>query len=289
MTSASAGWQGGDERNSGPIQKDLKTQPAEIPLAFFLPGLGGDEDPKLAAFWKPFAGVLRIAPLTYLDWTELVGPEADFSAVVSHVKSQIEEILPAGPVRLAGYSIGGHLAYACAREFHAEGRIVDCVAIFDAPADVQNLKLPLSKRLRQRLDRLLSFDLRGGLSSILAKSLTNPRSLPRLRKLIRYRHKPLPFRLEASLHRKFQMQMVLRLFPSWWNKVSCPPEVLATPTFLFRSQEHEADEREDLGWGDYFQTVTVIRVAGSHRGMLEPAVNAPLRAAFLSAMTTGSL
>jgi thioesterase domain-containing protein len=289
MTSAAAGWRGGDEREFDPIQSDLKIQPVDVPLAFFLPGLGGDEDPKLAAFWKPFAGALRIVPLTYVDWTELVEQDIDFSVVVSHVKRQIEEILPVGPLRLAGYSIGGHLAYACAREFHAEGRVVDCVAIFDAPADVQNLKLPLSKRLQQRLDRLLSFDIRAGISSILAKSLTNPRSLPRLRKLSRYRHRPLPFHLESSLHRKFQMQMVLRLFPPWWKKVSCPPEVLDTPTFLFRSEEHESDEREDLGWGDYFRIVTVIRVAGSHRGMLEPAVNAPLRAAFLSAMTTGSV
>jgi thioesterase domain-containing protein len=258
---------------------------AERPLVFVLPGLGGEEDPELEKFWEPSRNLLDIVSVTYLDWTELVRQGADFTAMVAHVKHQIESRSPLGPVRMAGYSIGGHLAYACATQFHAQGRPVQCMAILDAPVTIGESAPGLGARLRARLDMLLDFDLRAGLASLLAKILIREPARPLLKRISRYRQSRLPFSFDAYLHRKITMQLVRRIFPPWWRGMARPPSRLTAPTVLFRSEEHEPREREDLGWGDYCVDLKVVPVAGSHRGMLDPEHNGPLRAAFVRAMT----
>jgi thioesterase domain-containing protein len=260
------------------------TLPAEIPVVFLLPGLG-DRDPELVKFWEPASDVLQVVPITYLDWSELVQPGSDFFTLISYVKRQIEAHTPSGPVRLAGYSIGGHLAYACALAFHEEGRVVSCMVLLDSPANIDEFMPPLGERLRARLEQFLSFDLRAGLASIVAKYLVTERGLPRLRRMISSRQRSLPFHFERYLHSKVTMQLLMRIFPAWWSTRANPVSRLPVPTVLFRSEEHQPVERRDLGWGDYCQNLKVIRVVGTHRGMLDPEVSGPLLAGVVSAMT----
>lgn len=278
---------GKNPTSSGPIQDNPRRLAAEAPTVFFLPGLGGHDDPALNAFRSRLRGVLSIVPIHYPEWTELAEPGTDFAALVANVKLQIEREQPAGPVRLAGYSIGGHIAYACARAFEEQGRATKCVAIFDAPADVEGFVLPLSTRLRRRIARLLTFDPQAAIASLLAKCLTKVPWMPWLREVSLRRRSAPPSGLEAALQHKLQMQMVLKMFPPWWRRMcqTCAP--LSAPAFLFRCEEHEPGEREDLGWGTYFRDVTVLHVQGSHGRMLDPDVNGPLREAFLKAMMSG--
>jgi thioesterase domain-containing protein len=49
-------------------------------------------------------------------------------------------IQPHGPYRLAGWSLGGVLAYEMATQLTAQGETVDYLAIFDAHADVRSLQ-----------------------------------------------------------------------------------------------------------------------------------------------------
>jgi thioesterase domain-containing protein len=254
------------------------------PIVFVLPGLGGEADPDLETFYRPMRAELDLVPITYLDWVELVDADCEFGSVAANVRRQIESKMPNGPIRLAGYSIGGHLAYVTARVLRAEGRAVEVVAILDAPADVEDFVPSFGERLRERLERLLAFDVRASLASLFAKLLLKGNSRRALGYLARYRRRKLPFRFDVYLHHTITMQLVLRIFPIWWQKQSEQPTILDTPTYLFRAEDSGPIEREDLGWSRYCSQLKVSNVAGSHRGMLHPSINARLRAAFTAAM-----
>jgi len=262
-----------------------ETAPLPRPVVFVLPGLGGEDDPDFEGFWQPMRSRFDLVKIRYFDWTELVETGCDIDALAAHVRRQIEGKIPAGPVRLAGYSIGGHLAYSTALAFQSEGRWVESVAVLDACVNVSGFTPSFCHRMRARLKRLASFDARAGIASVVAKCLVMDGSRPVLRQLSRYRHLRLPFRFETFLHHKITMQLVRRIYPAWWSALLRQAPPLEAPTWLFRSEEHETGEPEDLGWVEYCPNLKVIRVAGSHRGMLKPPVNGPLRAAFAEAMT----
>jgi thioesterase domain-containing protein len=261
-------------------------QPVFRPVVFVLPGLGGEEDPELEKIWGPARAVLDLVPIAYLDWTDLVERGCDFRAIAEHVRRQIEAKVPSGPIRMAGYSIGGHLAYATAVGFQAAGRPMGCVAILDAPLSVSHFVPSLPQRLRGRFRQVLSFDPGAALSSLISKCLVMDRSRPLLRRFARYRRVRLPFGFDVHLHHKITMQLVRRIYAAWWDGVlgNAPP--LDAPVWLFRSEEHEAYEQHDLGWAAYCPNLKVVPVAGSHRGMLDSSINGPLREAFVAAMTT---
>lgn len=270
---------------SGAAQADLRTPAKDLPVVFSLPGLGGLEDSRLTAFWSPFRDVMSVIAIPYPEWIELAEPDASFAGFVAEIKREIERVQPTGPLRLAGYSIGGYVAYACARAFEEQGRPVECVAILDAPAKF-SFDMPLSMRLRRRLARLSSFNAREASSKFLAKFLIGPRMLPRLRSFSLNRRVPRRLHLEVLLRRNLRMQLTLRMLTPWWREISEPPVPLPAPSFLFRSEEHLAQERDDLGWRSYFPDLEVVHVEGSHIGMLDPG-NGPLREAFLAAIMGG--
>jgi thioesterase domain-containing protein len=268
-----------------PVQRDPQGAPGTPrPAVFFLPGLFGEDDPEIAKFCEPIRASLDFLPVGYFDWAQHVETRCDFAILAEHVLKQIETRMPTGPIRMAGYSLGGHLAFATALSLEAKGRRVESLAILDAPLDFASLKGPLSKRLRARTEQILSFNVRGGLASVIGKVLIRERSRPILHSLLRYRNTALPFHFETDLHRKLTMQLVRRLHDGWWEKTLQEANPLQAPWNLFRSQEHEASEREDLGWAPYCRNLRVIHVAGTHRGMLDPAVSGPFRAAFIDAL-----
>jgi thioesterase domain-containing protein len=254
------------------------------PVVFVLPGLGGEDDPELERFWGPTRTALDLAPVTYLDWTDLIAANDDFTIIADHVRRQIESRIPEGPIRMTGYSIGGHLAYITALAFEKDGRPIESIMILDAPVEVGKHHTPLRQRLLARLRKLFGFKPRAALASLLAKLLMMERFRPLLHRLARYRQTPLPFRFHDFLHHTITMQLVLRIYPAWWRNVLSHAAPLDSPVSLFRSEEHQPGEAEDLGWSKYCRNLTVVNTAGSHRGMLHPSVNGPLREAFISLM-----
>ncbi len=251
----------------------------EPPLIFFLPGIGEGE----AKDWEPFKDVVRIVPLSYLNWTELVKPEATFADLVSHLKRQIENKLTDGPLHLVGYSIGGPLAYACALALQSEGRIADSLTILDG----RTYGAPRTA-LRERWDNLTTFRLRAGFAAVIAKVLTYDRALPLLRRLSPLRKVKLPFSLSVYLDDKLKRQLMGRGFPSWWRTIAPPSSGLATPTFLFRSEEQHPWESGDFGWGNYCSNLTVLSVPGSHFTILAPETLGPLCAELVSILRGGA-
>jgi len=238
------------------------TPPPAPPLIFFMPGIGEVE----SRAWEPFGHIVRAIPLSYFDWTELVKPETTFADLISHLKTQIQsQVSGEGPLDIVGYSIGGPLAYACVEALQAEGRSINSLTILDG----RTTGSPPTT-LRTRWNNFTTFQVRAGLASVIAKVLTRERFIPLLRRLSPWRHAWLPFRFGDYVHTKIKMQLMVRMFLPWWTSAGGSNSRLATPTYLFRSEQHEPDESEGLGWSAYCSDLTIIHVAGSHLSMLAP-------------------
>ncbi len=277
----------GSDRTTGDYlgtESEVAAAPAKAPVVFLLPGLI-DDDPEFDAVWDPIRKNLDLVKITYLDWTELIKPETDITKVILHLTRQMESRVPAGPLLIAGYSIGGRLGYAAAAALEAGGRSVMRLAILDASANTEQGSVSLAKRFHTRIRNLFKFHLRSAVAALLAKLLTRDPMLPLLARLSRFRHKRLPLGIHQHLHRTLTMQMELRLFRSWWQALTPPTFPLVAPTFVFRSEDYDSAQREDLGWSDYCVNCKVIRVAGDHGSMLHADKNERLLALMTEIMT----
>lgn len=257
------------------------------PLVLLFPGLGGD-DPQMTRFRVPFENKLQVVTMEYPDWTEVARRGFSFDDLVAQLVQQIEGMSPGGPLRMAGYSMGGPLAYQAARALHASGRSVACLGILDAPAFESSSQQPVSSRPRRIAAK--PFDrLREGLASVLAKILTRPEARRLLRSLIGLRQTTLPFNFALYLHRKINMQLRLRMFQTWRKTILPPTERFSAPTFLFRTEDHLASQGEDLGWSEYCADLTILPVAGSHYTMMEREHNHGLTIKFVDTMVHASV
>jgi thioesterase domain-containing protein len=274
------------EKAGQPSEADARS--SARPIVFILPGLGGIEDPALEVFWGPTRSTLDLVPVTYLDWTDLVAAGCDGNVLANYVARQIESRMPQGPIRMAGYSIGGHLAFSTASGLQAQGRTASSVVILDAPLRLGAAYQSLRVKLRERLKSLNPFKFRDTLASVFAKVLTRERSRPLLHRLSRYRHTPLPFHFERYLHHKITMQLVLRIHPHWWQTLLRESPSIEAPTYLFRSEDHDPAQGEDLGWAAHCLNLKVIAAVGTHSTMLAPPNSEPLRAAFVEALLAES-
>jgi amino acid adenylation domain-containing protein len=80
------------------------------------------------------------------DYKEVEIP--DFDSLVTHYLSQIKSVQPKGPYILAGWSMGGVIAYAAAAELQQQGEMVKSLVLVDSPAPVENT-MPTRNRLAQ--------------------------------------------------------------------------------------------------------------------------------------------
>jgi hypothetical protein len=160
---------------------------------------------------------------------------------------------------------------------------VTCLAIVDAAAT--RIKLPWKKRLRSRIRRVCSFDLRGGLASTIAKGVSKKSARPLLRRFSRFRTVSLPLDFGEYLHAKITMQLELQMLATWWGSVGPSASPLVAPTFVYRSTDLNSANEEDLGWGRYCSNCAAIRVPGDHLTMLFAENNGSLMASLRHTMT----
>lgn len=99
---------------------------------FFMPGIHGSlwEFRKLAGLLDPALPVYGLEPRG-LDG-QLV-PDQSIAAMADHYVREIARVQPAGPYYLAGYSLGGPVAYEMAQRLRAAGHQVALLCMIDAP------------------------------------------------------------------------------------------------------------------------------------------------------------
>src|SRR3954451_24399911 len=91
------------------------------PAIAFLPAAGGDA-PDLDVFRGGPDDLSDIVVIDYPGWRRYVTEGYSADALIDDLAVKIAATIPAGPIRIVGVSIGGHLGYAVALRLQAQGR-----------------------------------------------------------------------------------------------------------------------------------------------------------------------
>ena len=106
---------------------------AERPPLFVVPGYGGAVSP-----FHALAKALGTEQPLYLVDLNSVGCEPPQAVTLESVAAQVVEAMrrvqPHGPYRIAGYSLGGRIAYEIAQQLHRDGEAVGLLAMLDCGA-----------------------------------------------------------------------------------------------------------------------------------------------------------
>lgn len=252
-----------------------QTENSGLPQLFLLPGIGGDE-PRLARLRAACAQALQIVSIDYGDWHNWVQPNFQLDCLVGLVAADIASRAPTGPLILAGYSLGGFMAYLVAARLAQAGRVIRVVGLLDA----DNLGAKTSgtgKSEFQRMDELRQIvagfqaGLPGNaLARAVARRLTSPRWRWLLRLAVRFSrsHARLPWDFGYYLRGHLRIGLLTKLIAT--HRANRPPEPVLTsvPFVLFRSGGESAVHR-DLGWAGYGHSLSIVAVDGDHFNMFD--------------------
>ena len=240
---------------------------------FVIPGAGGDL-PMMALLRTRCAAAIRIVDLEIDDWDALTNPDYRLENLVARLKHSIAAQAPTGKLRLAGYSLGGQMAWAIASAFEREGREVEHVVLIDS-CSIKRLVSRLHEKdnearhltLKDELVRLWQARAFGRtekeLARIIARRLLNPRFGWALRWLARNR-RALPGweALELDLRVEQFVTHSARWCADYDDRAT-----LAAPVTLLRAQD-TTDPDWDLGWKASTAQISVVNVAGDHLSVL---------------------
>ena len=76
--------------------------------------------------------MIRFDTISYPGWQAYVANGFSAEALIEDLAAQIATRVPQEPIRIVGYSIGGHLAYAVALHLQASGREIEGFCAIDA-------------------------------------------------------------------------------------------------------------------------------------------------------------
>lgn len=260
---------------------------AHITAVFLVPGVTGDEA-NLAEFRRSLAGRVHFETLTLLDIDQPARRLADLNATAAHVAEQIQTLRPQGPLYLAGYSLGGLLAFQAAGDLIARGRDVRLVCLLDSmlgyDVDAMVATRPINPTPPYlRPDVWARFLIRRGESPV--------RYLERLAfgALVRAGRFELARRLAVAAaphedvavndlrRRRILGGLRVRAVIAW-RPHPCP-----APVLLIASDDFARHCRVD-GWAAVAPNLTVQRVPGSHIEIFLPAALEVLNPALLAAL-----
>ncbi len=243
--------------------------------------MGGDS-PLLAHFREACGDRIRFQLLAYPGWRDVLPGDGDVEALVTDFVHTIEASSPAGPVALAGYSMGAALAYAIAQRLEAGGRAVRFVGMIDGEArpyakDVfRPRRIGLVRRVYWVGAKFVGAAQRGEALDLLAMvgvtALMRQEHHGKLRLLARLPARPCPRVLRHTLRRYLTEATQIRLVEPWaaaQAQTSARP--LAAPVVLFRSDDYPETVPEDLGWGPLCANLRIIHVPGGHESTLAAA------------------
>ena len=146
-------------RVAAPLVVTIQTGQSGPPL-FCLPGIGGNvlEFCVLAQQLGPVPPIYAV-PSAGLDDHET--PYETISEMAAHAIRQMRAIQPFGPYHLAGYSLGGVVAFEAALQLQAAGESTALLAIIDSQLWTPPAALSIAQRVRLHLCNLVHTTNRG--------------------------------------------------------------------------------------------------------------------------------
>ena len=185
-------------------------------------------------------------------------------------------LVPTGPVRLIGISLGGHLAFEVARRLQAVGREIGGLCVVDA--FFGGPPVPPGERLRRELGRAMAD---GRLAGYLTMQVVR-RALPLWARLMRSRWQrharagTNPWDLPAGslLEYELSMRLLLRLtalLPTLQGSDLTP---LDAPALLLRTTDNVHD---DAAWRQRCPNLQIAELPGDHHTLNSAATVGAIR------------
>jgi thioesterase domain-containing protein/acyl carrier protein len=260
--------------NSRRTETPANAPQAKEAVIFLFPGGGGRDERSLIRFREQSAPTLNFEVVGFGDWREWIEQDLDFDKLATRACFHIEALQSEGPVRLAGYSQGGQLAYASALTLARAGRPVEFVGLLDSVAQRPTEPAPSEAGVMQRAlhlaGRYIGAVMRGRMHPYKDMRIRLMRALWRLcrgpaerRKLLRLIARAgMLFRGAGGLRLNSYIQIGLfaELWGAWFAQ-NCHAQSLHSPVFLFRSGDPGLPDR---GWAACCTDLTVVPIAGDH-------------------------
>ncbi|WP_456701952.1 thioesterase domain-containing protein [Bradyrhizobium sp. USDA 4449] len=236
-------------------------------------GAGGGV-PDLGPFRAGFPETTQFAILVYPGWRRYVEIGFSLQTLIDDLVRQIEALVPEGPIRIIGISIGAHFGYAAAAQLQAAGRNISGFCAVDAftvssAATTGWLGRALKRGARLVRERRI-VDLAKFLRSLFWRAMLRL-SQEHLVGILR-RAKP-SGRLHRSLavdpvlENELSMRFLIRLAAPGIAALDRNPIALNTSAVLLRTG---LTARSDQSWQRRCPRLKIMQIPGNHETMLAP-------------------
>jgi amino acid adenylation domain-containing protein len=130
--------------SSGPLV-ELGDGPGELPM-FAIHAVGGTVF-AYAPLARELGGMFKVYGLEAPGLTAAGSTAASLAGLVTDYTERIRAAWPAGPYRLAGWSMGGVVAFEIARRLEQDGAEVTLLTLLDAPFAIPEVRMPAREQL----------------------------------------------------------------------------------------------------------------------------------------------
>jgi thioesterase domain-containing protein len=255
------------------------------PSIAFLPGAGGD-GPDLDVFRDGPEDPNQVAFIGYPGWRRYATEGYSANTLIDELAASIAGAIPAGPIRIIGVSLGGHLGYAAGLQLQAQGReiaglcAIDSMMIESAAPSAgwkqRALELALEQLRERRLGDLARF-LRSRFWRALARALGG-----RLPGIVRRCSATIgaAAALDPILEQELSMRLLIMTVAPWTASVDRNPVALQAPFVLLRTGLAAGD---DDAWRRRCPDINMLEIPGKHHTLFDAENVGALHACFVSA------
>jgi thioesterase domain-containing protein len=255
-----------------------------IPIVF-LSGAGGGA-PDLALFRDGAGDPVRVEVIGYPGWRRYVAEGFSADGLIDDLAAEIVQKVPTGPIRIVGFSIGGHFGYAVARRLLAQGRDIAGLCAIDST--MIETSAPSAgwggRALEQALELLGELRL-GDLARFMRSKFWRAllRALgDRLPSTARRCSASLPLvcALDPILERELSMRLLIRLAAPWMASLDRNPVALNAPAILLRTGLAVND---DEAWRRRCPEIEIFEISGKHHNLFNSKNLGTLHEVFIAA------
>ncbi|SEN57014.1 amino acid adenylation domain-containing protein [bacterium A37T11] len=191
-----------------------------------------------------------------------------FSTIEEISKIYVDEIIqndPNGPYALAGYSMGGLLAYEMARQLMNLGKEIKMLGIMDTNASMRKPDLTMSKKLLTKIVRQIK-----KIGFIIRSLINHPK------KTLQYQTHILSKKISPFLHEPHEDVFsydpnIIKHYDLAYDTYKMNPLPVKVDLFRVKERIYFLDDLIYLGWKEYaLYGVNVHEIPGDHKTFLYP-------------------
>jgi thioesterase domain-containing protein len=263
---------------------------AKQPVVFLFPGLSGD-DKEISLLRAGCSSSLRFEAIQPPNWSTIDYDRVNLDGLVSYCVAQIELVAPRGPILLAGYSFGGHVALAVASALEASGRRIGCLALLDTSAvpPIEESPISVARPIRRLAYAIRTGAIGGEVGRIAGAIIIRLRNKTLSRFLGRLPVVGVSGDMEERIRVSITLSFNLPILRELLSRMAKSNEAFDFPAVLFRCVEQAPGATADLGWSRHLARLQVVPILGDHSSLTDEPNLPSLCDSFSSAMNDISM